>query len=89
MVEELYSRLAHQSLGRPLTLEERALADALEAVFRAGQHDFVEVANELERRRVNRPSGKPGPWTPAVLEEELAAINAALDAAYANHGIGA
>ncbi len=89
MADALYSRLAQQSLGRPLSPQERALADALEAVFRTGQHDFEEVARELERAGVKRPSGKGGPWTAVVLEEELAAINAELDAAYAQHGIGA
>jgi hypothetical protein len=88
-VSDLHSRLRHQSLGRPLSTEERALADAMEAVFRAGQHDFAEVARVLERDRVKRPSGEQGPWTAAVLEQELAKINASLDAAYAENGIGA
>ena len=52
--------------------EERALADALEAVFRTGQQDFEEVARALERDGVKRPSGATGPWTAAVLEQELA-----------------
>jgi len=88
-VTDLHSRLRHQSLGRPLNAEERALADAMEAVFRTGQHDFAEVARALERDGVKRPSGEKGPWTAAVLEQELAAINASLDAAYAENGIGA
>ena len=86
---DLHSRLMHQSLGRPLSADERALADALEAVFRTGQQDFEGVAGSLERDGVKRPSGAPGPWTAAVLEQELAKINASLDAAYAEHGIGA
>jgi recombinase-like protein len=88
-MSDLHSRLRHQSLGRPLNAEERALADAMEAVFRAGQHDFSDVARALERDGVKRPSGGKGPWTPAVLEQELARINASLDAAYAENGIGA
>jgi hypothetical protein len=88
-MSDLHSRLRHQSLGRPLTGEERALAEALEAIFRAGQHDFAEVASALERNGVKRPSGGAGPWTVAVLEQELAQINASLDAAYADNGIGA
>jgi hypothetical protein len=88
-VSDLYARLKHQSLGRPLSPEERALADALEAVFRTGEHDFEQVARALERDGVKRPSGASGPWTAAVLEQELAAINASLDAAYAENGIGA
>ena len=88
-MSDVHSRLMHQSLGRPLSAEERALADALEAVFRAGQQDFEEVARVLERDGVKRPSGAEGPWTSAVLEQELAKINASLDAAYAQNGIGA
>jgi hypothetical protein len=86
---DIYSRLQHQSLGRPLSAEERALADALEAVFRTGEQDFEAVARALEREGVKRPSGASGPWSAAVLEQELAAINASLDAAYAENGIGA
>jgi hypothetical protein len=88
-MSDLHSRLKHQSLGRPLSGEERALADALEKIFVSGQHDFAEVARALERDRVKRPSGATGPWTVAVLEQELAEINASLDAAYAQNGIGA
>jgi hypothetical protein len=86
---DIHSRLMHQSLGRPLSAEERALADALETVFRTGQQDFEEVARALERAGVKRPSGAKEPWTSAVLEQELARINASLDAAYAENGIGA
>jgi hypothetical protein len=88
-VSDLHSRLRHQSLGRPLSADERALADAIEAVFRTGQHDFAEVARALQRDGVKRPSGATEPWTAAVLEQELARINASLDAAYAENGIGA
>jgi hypothetical protein len=88
-MSDVHSRLMHQSLGRPLTPEERALADALEAVFRTGEQDFENVARALERDGVKRPSGAVGPWTAAVLEQELAKINASLDAAYAENGIGA
>jgi len=86
---DLHSRLMHQSLGRPLSPEERALADALEAVFRTGQQDFEEVARTLQRDGVKRPSGAKDAWTAAVLEQELANINVSLDAAYAENGIGA
>ena len=86
---DIHSRLMHQSLGRALTQEERALADALEAVFRSGEQDFEEVARALERDGVKRPSGASGAWTAAALEQELAEINASLDAAYAENGIGA
>lgn len=86
---DIHSRLEHQSLGRPLEPEERALADALERIFRTGQQDFEEVARALERDRVKRPSGERGAWTAAVLEAELARINTSLDRAYAENGIGA
>lgn len=88
-MSDVHARLKHQSRGRALTAEEEALADALEAIFRAGQQDFDEVARALERERVKRPSGGKDPWTAAVLEQELASINASLDGAYAEHGIGA
>jgi hypothetical protein len=88
-MSDIHSRLKHQSLGRPLAPEERALADALEAIFRTGTQDFEEVARALERDRVKRPSGAMGAWSAAVLEEELARINASLDRAYAENGIGA
>jgi hypothetical protein len=88
-MSDIHSRLKHQSLGRPLTPEERALADALEAVFRTGEQDFENVARALERDHIKRPSGASGPWTAAVLEAELATINSSLDAAYAENGIGA
>jgi Recombinase-like helix-turn-helix domain len=88
-MSDLHARLKHQSLGRPLSAEERALAEALEAVFRAGEQDFEAVARALESRGVKRPSGATGPWTAAVLEQELATINASLDSAYAENGIGA
>jgi hypothetical protein len=88
-MSDLHARLMHQSLGRALSPEERALAQALETVFRTGEQDFEKVAATLERDGIKRPSGAQGPWTAAALEQELAAINASLDAAYAQNGIGA
>jgi hypothetical protein len=82
-------RLARQSLARPLTDAEQELARALEAIFASGTHDFAAVAAALQARNVARPSGTDAPWTPALLESELATINAALDAAYAKDGLGA
>ena len=46
---------------------------SLETIFRTGEQDFEEVARALERDGVKRPSGAAGPWTAAVLEQELAA----------------
>jgi hypothetical protein len=88
-VAMLDPRLVHQSRSRPLTDAERGLATALEAVFAAGTHDFAAVAAALQAKGVARPSGSSEPWTLQSLETELAAINAALDAQYASHGIGA
>src|SRR5438128_7853073 len=82
-VGDIHSKLMHQSLGRALTPQERALADALEEIFSAGEQDFEEVARALERKGIKRPSGSKGAWSAAVLEQELAAINASLDEAYA------
>ena len=80
---DIHARLQHQSLGRPLTELERALADALEKVFRTGVQDFEDVARALERDGVKRPAGAGGPWTAAVLALELVTINGSLDTAYA------
>jgi len=88
-MSDIHARLAHQSRGRPLTAIETALAEALERAFRTGEQNFEEVARALERDGVKRPSGASGPWSAAVLEQELSQINASLDAAYAENGIGA
>jgi hypothetical protein len=82
-------RLARQALGRPLTDAEQGLARALEAIFATGTHEFSAVAAALQASNIARPSGSSEPWTTALLESELKSINAALDTAYANDGIGA
>jgi hypothetical protein len=84
-----HNLLERQSLGRPLTDDEHALALALETAFRSGLHDFTDVARFLEQQHVKRPSGSVEPWTAAALEQELMAINSSLDAAYAANGTGA
>ncbi|WP_134725263.1 recombinase-like helix-turn-helix domain-containing protein [Paracoccus luteus] len=81
--------LAHQSLGRPLTGTETALKDALMAVFGEGTQDFGAVAAGLAARRVVAPVSGRTDWDEALLRQELAAINADLDAAYREHGYGA
>jgi hypothetical protein len=78
---------AHQSLRRPLTGAEQALAAALEAIFAAGLHEFPAVAAALQQRHVERPSGSTEPWTLVALEAELRRINDSLDEAYATRGI--
>jgi hypothetical protein len=89
MSHDAYQLLQNQSLGRPLSGDEQALALALERAFSAGLHDFGDVARALEQERVKAPSGSAAPWTAQVLEDELRAINSSLDAAYAANGIGA
>jgi hypothetical protein len=81
--EAIYEALANQSLRRPLAPVERALADALDAIFGRGEHDFAAVASSLQAAGVERPSGQTGPWTAQALDEELKRINASLDEAYA------
>lgn len=81
--------LAHQSLGRAITPEEAALAEALSAVYAKGTHDFAVVAETLTRDEVVAPRSRRTDWTEALLMEELAAANAELDAAYEANGHGA
>jgi hypothetical protein len=89
MPNDLYALLQHQSLGRPLTDDEQALAAAIEKAFRSGVHDFNDIARALEQDGVKRPSGAVEQWTAQALEQELKTINASLDAAYTANGIGA
>jgi hypothetical protein len=81
--------LAHQSLGRPLTEAEAALAVALMAVMGASEHDWDRVAAALSERGVVAPVSGRTDWDRALLEAELQSLNADLDAAYAEHGYGA
>ena len=80
--EAIYQALANQSLRRPLEPAERALADALDAIFARGEHDFAPVAISLQSAGIRRPSGETGPWTAQVLDDELKRINVSLDEAY-------
>ena len=89
MISDKHAALANQSRGRPLSPQELELAAAMERIYATGEHDYGQVAAALERDKVLRPSGAKGPWTAAVLEDELRQINASLDEAYAKHGIGA
>jgi len=81
--------LAHQCRGRELEPREAALAAALMDIYGAGTHDFDAVAAELAARGVEAPRSGRTDWTAGLLNEELAATNAQLDAAYAEHGYGA
>lgn len=81
--------LALQCQGRPLTAAEDALATALMDIYRAGEHDFDKVAQALTDRGVTAPKSGAAQWTRDLLAQELSAINAELDAAYAENGYGA
>lgn len=83
------SDLAHQSRGRPLNPAESALAAALMEIYGAGEHDFGKVAASLKSRGLAAPVSGRTDWSEALLAEELVALNADLDAAYAEHGYGA
>lgn len=81
--------LAHQSRGRELTEPETALATALMEVMGQRVHDFAAVAAELARRGVVAPVSGRRDWDLALLTDELTALNADFDAAYAENGYGA
>jgi hypothetical protein len=81
--------LAHQCRGRELDPREAALATALMEVYGAGTHDYAAVAAALAAKGVVAPKSGRADWTEALLAEELAAVNAELEAAYAEHGYGA
>ena len=81
--------LAHQCRGRELTEAEAALAEGLMAAYGAVGHDFAKVAAELSARGVAAPKSGRTDWDEALLADELKAINAELDAAYAEQGYGA
>lgn len=76
-----------QSLARPLTGAEEALATALETLFAQNFHDFAVVATELQVLGVARPSGEEGDWDETVLAREISLINASLDQAYDEFGV--
>lgn len=81
--------MKNQSLGRPLSEAERALASALESIYAKGTHGFPEVVDALNALGTGRPSGTPGPWTLEIFEDELKAINRSHDEAYDADGFGA
>lgn len=81
--------LAHQSRGRPLSGAEAALAAAMMEIMGAREHDFAAVAAALKARGLVAPVSGRTDWDVALLQAELATINADLDAAYAENGYGA
>lgn len=81
--------LAHQSRGRPLSEAENRLAEALMEIMGAGVPDFARVAAALTDRGLAAPISGRSDWDLDLLQAELTALNADLDAAYAEHGYGA
>jgi hypothetical protein len=81
--------LAHQSRGRDLTPLEKTLADTLMEIYATGTHDMAAVAAELSARGIAAPVSGRTDWDVALMEAELKATNASLDAAYAEAGYGA
>ena len=81
--------LAHQCRGRTIEPAEAALAEALMDLYGSGTQDYAAVARGLAAKGIAAPKSGRTDWTEALLAEELAAINGALDAAYAEHGYGA
>ena len=84
MSGKLNEGLERQSLRRPLTAGELALAQGLERIFKGGTTDFAQVALLLRQNGVQPPSGAAGPWSIDLLQSELARINGSLDVGYLN-----
>jgi hypothetical protein len=82
-------KLARQSLGRDVTAWERDFSAALEAAFAAGNHEPDAVARALTAAGIPNAQGAPAAWTAATVQQTLMALNADLDAAYRDAGIGA
>lgn len=80
--------LPHQSLGRQLTPEEDALADALMEIYATGISGADAVAVALTERGVRCPSSGKSDWTAQSTARELADLNSNLDAAYEESGFG-
>ncbi|UOA29307.1 recombinase-like helix-turn-helix domain-containing protein [Pseudosulfitobacter sp. DSM 107133] len=81
--------LAHQCRGRELEPQEAAFATTLMEVYAEAGHDWDAVAAALTDRGFKAPDSGRTDWTADLVHEELATINASLDAAYAEHGYGA
>jgi hypothetical protein len=84
-----HAQLARQCGGRDLTDKEVAFSAALQAIYKDGVEDFAEVAARLTAAAVVAPASGSRQWTRDSLESELQTINQSLDAAYAQHGLGA
>ena len=58
-------------------------------IYGSGTRDHAAVAVALAAKKVIAPMSGRTDWTGTLLADELAAINADLDTAYAEHGYGA
>ncbi len=81
--------LGHQSCGRALTDAEMVFAEAMMEVYGTGVTEPADLASGLAAKGIKGPVSGRSDWTADLLEEELKAINADLDAAYQEHGYGA
>ncbi len=81
--------LAHQSVGRAITAEEHALAEAMMEAYGAGALDLAQVATALTKKGVVAPVSGKTAWDADLLATELKAANETLDATYQTHGYGA
>ena len=81
--------LAHQSVGRTISAEEKSLAEAMMEAYGAGAEDLTQVAEKLTERGIKAPVSGQTSWDAALLETELKAANETLDATYQSHGYGA
>jgi hypothetical protein len=81
-------KLARQSLARELTAWERDFAAALETAFAAGHHAPDAIALAFTTSGFAHVDGSRGSWTPDEVQAALVALNADLDAAYSDCGIG-
>ena len=79
-------RRAHQSLGRPLSAAEDALAEALMQLYAEGVETPEAIAKGLNKMAIAPPLSGLGSWTAETLHNELEALNADLDAAYQENG---
>lgn len=80
--------LAHQSLGRPLTGQEAALATALMEIYAEGASGPDAVAAALAEKGIASPSSGSTEWTAESVARELASLNADLDKEYEENGFG-
>ena len=71
------------------THDYAAVAEAMMAIYATGAIGAEAIAKGLSERGVTAPMSGRTDWDEALLADELKAINAELDAAYAEQGYGA